>query len=641
MKKTVLNAIVFLFPLFFLTFTEDFFTFNKLYLLVVFALFIIITSSYEIIKTKKIIVSSSSSDLPVIFFVASIALSTLISSSNKIQAIYDPQFGLMTFIILTTIYFYVSRLYLTEKEIGNIRKTFQISVMILSIISIIVYFEPFKQLFLPDYFAFLNNRFFTPAGNIVDLIFFISLSMLLSIENLILVLLKKKPFDKNELIFNLLSVILLLAGLFLPVFSIMKQGLLALPPFYLSWHALLETMKSLKTAVFGIGIDNFTTVFTKIKDPAFSQSSLWKIRSFNYSSSVILHTATEAGLTAFFSLVYLLASFVMSGRFLILSIFLTVILFVTPPFLTVFTVLFFVLGLVSKNINNKKEIDLSETPTVYFTVSLIILALSLTMGYFSVRLYQGEVFFKKSIDSLDKKDLKKTYNSLKTARLINPYSEKYALNFSQINLLVADSISKKEKDKITEADRTSIAQAIQTAIAEAKYLVALNPNKSQHYENLGYIYRNIINLAKGSDTWSIASYQRAIVLDPSNPMLKLNLGGVYYLLGHFNDALTFFQQAVSLKPDWTNAYYNLAWAYYQNKQFDQAVTTMESTIKLIDKDKAPKDYENASENLKNFRNKLKSLEDEAKTATGEGNIGLPEQKSSLDPKLNLSPESAP
>ena len=92
--------------------------------------------------------------------------------------------------------------------------------------------------------------------------------------------------------------------------------------------------------------------------------------------------------------------------------------------------------------------------------------------------------------------------------------EKYHIDFSRLNLLIANNIARKDKDKITEQDRQTIAQAIQAAIAEAKNVVALNPQRSTNWENLALIYRNIINVAQGADQWTIAAYQRAIVTDP-------------------------------------------------------------------------------------------------------------------------------
>ena len=154
-------------------------------------------------------------------------------------------------------------------------------------------------------------------------------------------------------------------------------------------------------------------------------------------------------------------------------------------------------------------------------------------------------------------------------------------------------------------------------------MVRLNPNKSQYFENLASVYRNIIPLAEGSEAWAISSYQRAVALDPANPALRVDLGGIYYLLGRYGEAISFFEQAVSLKPDWPNAHYNLAWSYYQNGEFDKATVAMENVTKLINKDVSPEDFQKASQELESFKKELNLPEE--KTATLEPKIDLPEE----------------
>ena len=82
----------------------------------------------------------------------------------------------------------------------------------------------------------------------------------------------------------------------------------------------------------------------------------------------------------------------------------------------------------------------------------------------------------------------------------------------------------KKKPELSEADRQTISQAIQAAIEEAKATVTLNPQKAVNWENLASIYRNIINVAQGADSWTVSAYQRAIILGPQNPTYRVSLG---------------------------------------------------------------------------------------------------------------------
>ena len=116
-------------------------------------------------------------------------------------------------------------------------------------------------------------------------------------------------------------------------------------------------------------------------------------------------------------------------------------------------------------------------------------------------------------------------------------------------------------------------------------------------------------MAQGSDAWAVSSYQRAILLDPQNSQYRLSLGGVYYSLGNYDDALRFFEQAVALKPDWSNAHYNFAWALYQKGNYQRAIEEMQSVVLLLQNNKKSDDYKKAQEDLKAFKYKVSSTQD--------------------------------
>ena len=610
----VLYLLLFVFPFFFLNLTQDYFVFNKFYLLIAGVLLLLIASAISLIASKKISWVNKPLDVPVLLFITSVALTTIISSTNKVQAIYNLNFGLGILASLGLIYFYLSRF---STPLETIKKTLSLTGIVLSLLTIFFFFQPLKNIALPAAIDFFKNPVFTPMGGMLDLAIFLGFFVALGLAEL----LSKKPSK----IYHLASVALPIVALSLTVYTIVKNNLLVLPPISTSWYAALEVMKNIKTALVGIGIDNFSAAFTRMKDLAYNQSSVWQVSAFNVSRNIPFHIVTEAGLFGIVSFGFLLVSAFRQKIFLPIIIYLFLVSLFFPPSLTIFFLLFLTLGLIGAQIKQTpKETDLSDIPVAYIGAALVLLAVILGLGYFAGRLYASEYYFKKSIDALISRDAKGVYDNMKAARSLNPYNERFVLNFSQTNLLIADSIARKET--VDEQDRQTIAQAVQTAITEAKELIRLNPNKSQYYENLANVYQNIIPIAQGSEAWAISSYQRAIALDPANPALRVDLGGIYYLLGRYGEAISFFEQAVFLKPDWPNAHYNLAWSYYQNKEYDKATVAMENVTKLVNKEVAPEDFQKASQELENFKKELNLPEEE--TAT-------------LEPKLNLPKEAAP
>ena len=109
----------------------------------------------------------------------------------------------------------------------------------------------------------------------------------------------------------------------------------------------------------------------------------------------------------------------------------------------------------------------------------------------------------------------------------------------------------------------------------------MNQGNILAWENLARIYSQLVGVAQGADSWATAGYNQAIQLDPTNPLLYLELGSVYIQTKNYTNAITEFSHAVALKPDYANAYYNLANAYKLNNDITQAIATMKQAQQFV------------------------------------------------------------
>ncbi len=623
--KSILSfLIVLIIPLFFNPFIQDYFSTGKLYLLLFFALVLIFISTANFIFSKKINPKLNFFEVFLIFFNVSLLLSTIITSTNKIQALLNPNFGFLMIFSLTLIYFLLSRSHL------NIFLPLTIAVSITSLIKIFISLKIFKNPYLVN-----------PFGNEIDFLIF-NIFVIFFLFSQVLKKIKEKNLQQT-LFLVLISLFNISALVFSSSEIFNKNQVFYLPPFYLSWNAAIEILKNPINAFFGIGIDNFSIIFNKVKDLAYNQSSLWQIYSFNLSRSTILHLLTETGvlgLSSFLLSIGYLYKLVLSNKNVfnkISLVFITLVLISLPTSIN----LWFLFFLIASKINEKKDhdyFDLQEAKILHIGISVFLMIFLSLAGYLGGRAFLSEFYFKKSLDGFAKNNAKETYDNLKQAIILNPYFEKYRVSFSQLNLLLANNFYQQIKDKkpeeVKEEDRQRIFQAIQIAISEAKAAVSLNYQKSQNWENLGNIYERIIGAVNEAEIWAISSYQRAVVLDPQNPFYRFKLGQINYSINKYDDASRFFEQAISLKPDWPNAYYNLAWSYYQNKNYDKATLMMNSVLSLLDKNKNKEDYEKAKKELDIFKNKL-SEEFEESTKSGELNLPQKDQQPKLEPKLNI------
>ena len=252
----------------------------------------------------------------------------------------------------------------------------------------------------------------------------------------------------------------------------------------------------------------------------------------------------------------------------------------------------------------RKKLLLQKKPYL-LPVPLLLIAILLLISYRIVKAVQSEYYFRKSLKT---KLVKEIYDYQRLAIITNPNIDIYRVQFSRTNLMLANSLLAKSKE-LSDQDKQIATQAIKAAIEEAKAAVKLNDHKAANWAHLADVYRNLLKVAQNADVWSISAFQRAIILDPQNANYRLDLGGVYYLVKDYDQALRQLEQAIALKPDWPNAYYNLAWVYYQKKDYQKAVEQMNKVITLLDKNKDASDYQKAQKELEEF--KLKLLEEKS------------------------------
>ncbi len=629
-KRILLAIFVFISPVFFLSTSAEYYSTNKFYLLVFFTLTLMLLNSIEIIFKKKINFMGNKIDLPLVLFLVALALSIIFSSTNKVQALVSTNLGLIPVFFIFVFYLFLSKS--DEKTKLLIDAVLFYSSVMVSTVTIFLFFQPFSLITLPAAWRFLGLPLFTPLGATTDLVVFLSFATIYRII--------RKKFSTADVVMLAINV----SALGLSIFNLFKPNAVAIPPFRLSWYAALEILKTPQTALFGIGIDNFSIVFTRVKDAIYNQSLLWQINGFSVSRSIILHVLTEAGFIGLTSFLFVLYSafrttFNDDNKFskLVMLLWVVIILFFPISFFTLF-LFFLTLALLVKN-HGQREINLNEGFPYYMPAALIIFVAIGVSGYLLTRSYTSEYFFKKSLDGLVANNVKDVYDNMRLSRIYNPYNERVILNFSQTNLIIANNLSQKEN--LTEDDRQTIARAIQAAISEAKELIKLNPNKAQHWENLANIYRTMIPLAEGSDAWTVSAYQRAIILDPQNPSYRLALGSVYYLLQRYPEAISFFEQAAALKPDWANAYYNLSWTYYQNNEFEKATLAMQNVVNLVDRNTNPEDWQKANEDLEQFKKQL-PIEEDPQTDASTDELKLPESIApTIEPKIELPKEASP
>ncbi len=586
---------VFLIPLFFLPFTADLYEFNKNILLLVITGILLILWLLKMALSGKFVFQKTWLDLPILIFAGTFVLSTVINAANKWETLWLP--GSTGTIIFLTLFYFLLTNNLKENYVSKCLKALSISASLLALLTI----YQFISLKIGNSFLFPTFiKTLTPAGSLIPLVTFLLTVLALDGTRIYFESSRNKVLPKAGSYFDfknfrrssLLSYIttsLVIIGLVIGFIQLFTNAKPLLLPFNTAWAIAVDSFKNWRLFLFGVGSSSFLDAFSQFRPMGYNLGNLWNVR-FIYSSNYYLQLLTTVGILGLGTFIWVIVNVIKTHLalqkkekeenlivFIPLLVIFVVLFFIFHNFLFLF-LLYLLLAAFSLNLPVKKEFSESSKIAVwsiFIPVTLVVLA----FFYFLGRAYVADVYLKKSLVAMAQNDGNNTYNYQIKAIALNPFNDTYRLYYSQTNLALAYALA--QKTDISDQDRQTITTLVQQAINEAKTAVSLNKNKVTNWENLAGIYRQLINFAEGSDQWAITSLSQAIKLDPVSPSLRLTLGGVYYALGNFDEAIRYFQQTIDLKPNFANGYYNLSAAYREKGDFKKANEAMNTVLSLL------------------------------------------------------------
>lgn len=635
-KSTALNKIIsggamilaFLTPLLFLPFTSDIYEFNKNALLIFGTFLLLALWGLRIALEKKIVFKRTALDLPVLVFAGTFVLSTIFSATNKWETFWTP-LGTGNIISLTILYFIITN-NIKKNSVNLLLKSLVAAASLLSLLTI---YQFLSAKIMPKATFFLLGV--NPAGaSLTALATFLLITVAICGFQL-------WPEIKKQKFFSFFTIpgIIILIGLGLSAWQIFVVNKPLIIPQSIAWAIATEAFKNWRLFLIGVGPTSFFDAFSQLRPASYNLTNFWGIR-FTLSSNYyfqLLSTIGIVGLLSFLWVIFKTVKSQMKEMNLVLAvpIFLIffVLLFVFPNFLLLFT-LFILLALLFTSEKDSSEYAENSkiAPWILFGFAALIM---LGSYYLIGRAYIGEIYFKKSLIAIQKNEGTNAYNLQIKALKFNPVNDVYHLYYSQTNFALAYSLA--QKGNISDQDRQNITDLVQQAIKEAKLAVSLNKNKVVNWENLASIYRQLLNFAQGAEEWTISSLNQAINLDPVNPNLRLTLGGVYYALGNFDEAIRFFQQAIEVKPNFANGYYNLSAAYREKGDFKKAHEAMQITLNLVNPNSD--DYNKAKGELEDLAKKV-SAKEATQSAQGQKEEA-PQQEPLVEPQPMPSPVITP
>lgn len=611
-------------------FSSSFIVPKEIFGAIIISLALILCSARAIIKGETKF-QLGKFDLVVIIFTLVYIIGAIFMTPNKMETFFYP--GIVTFVIISALFYFLIN-QLSKKDKNNILIAIFFSGIFLSISTLFTQLGLYNQ--IPQLPAFMKSSTFNPLGGSLQSVIYLIAILPIGIIQVI----KDKDYVR-KIFFGVASAIIVLGATVLTIGLLPgKTGAIVLPTAQTSWEVAVETLKH--SPILGVGPEGYATAFNLYRSVTYNQTSLWNTR-FSSANNFYFTFITELGFAGLASLIILIIAIYRKIKrdlkkniweeISIVIILVSFALFPSAP--SLIFLLMVLLAVFSES--EEKTVGIAPTRIPSIIVATPIILGIVALGIFGTKAVVAEVTYEKSLVALTNNDAKGTYTLMTTATNENPYVDRYHASLAQIDMALATSIASQKT--VSDADKTTITQLIQQAISEGKSTVTLNPNRSQNWEVLGQIYKSIMSFATGSDQFAIQTYTEAINLDPTNPNLRIELGGVYYTLGEYDNAIDAFKLAILAKSDLANAYYNLAIAYRDKKDYENAITEMNIVLTLVDKNSS--DYTLAQSALADLE-KNKPATTTTTTNGDQGSLTTPEKQTTVvKPPITLPQEATP
>jgi len=602
--KYYLRFVFLLFPISFIPIVLDSFSFGKNLVLIIMAFLALILWTVNLVFGKeKIVKTNKLFWLFLIFTVWSLISFFRLDLGLKTQSLMLPM-GMGTvgaFFILFFVWLQVNNKEESEKQFLFLT----ISGLIVAIVSLIVFMLPASKLpiSIPKNNSLISiNSAWSLTGSILGEIILLSFLVFGWLKKL-LVKIKEKVEVMSYLteavavaFFSLLSL--------LGIYRIFKLGWGVLDGTS-AWVIAVEAFK--RSPIFGVGIGNFVEAFNIFKPASYNLTQYWTT-IFSGSSMGVLQIWTELGIVGLILIIYLVLMILKLKKtinFWQIVLFLAVVLFLPLNLISVFLLGWLLSINVWENKESKVILNVGENNfnVMPYLVGLLVL-IGVSFGIFwSGKVFLGDFYIRKSLLAATKNDGGATYELQIKAIGINPNLSSYRKMYSQTNLALAQSLLSQEE--LSDEDKEKASTLVQQAVREAKVAISLNERNPEYWYNLAGIYRSLVGMVDDAADWSYQAYQQAILLDPTNPVLYLDMGGLFYAANNYEQADRAFEEAVINKNDFANAWYNWAHSAKQLNKIDVAVARLEQALRLVSADSG--DYETAAKELDIWKKELEEV----------------------------------
>jgi serine/threonine protein kinase/Tfp pilus assembly protein PilF len=116
---------------------------------------------------------------------------------------------------------------------------------------------------------------------------------------------------------------------------------------------------------------------------------------------------------------------------------------------------------------------------------------------------------------------------------------------------------------------------LDSALTVCNMALAIDPNSSEAYNAMGFVYR-----IKGWFQKALDDYYKAVELNPSNRSAISNIAWIKRSIGQYEDALQWYKKALAIDPTVSGTYNSIGYTYLYLKEYDNAIYWFKKAMEL-------------------------------------------------------------
>ncbi|MEA2056737.1 MAG: tetratricopeptide repeat protein [Patescibacteria group bacterium] len=648
----MLLVVTALLPILILPFTGNFISETKLYLIIWATLLLGLAFFFRSFRKNSWEFVLSPTTLPLFLFAASTLASILFTQNYPVEnllGVGGVYLGLSIIGLLAPS--------LTNKSSAKLfTKILTVTAVILSITSLLetVGWGPSSLLTKIVGIRIESSNGFSLAGSSLVAIQFLAMVLVGQLVEVI----KNKKISA----FHVITIPLVIFGLGLNVWTTFISGeTLNINPLSSSWSIAIDSLRTPKSALIGQGPAGYSNAYNIYKPNWINGKDFWQT-TFNTGANLPLALIVQVGLVGLAAWILLVIGFLRKIKdknfrsspltWMLLTTF--IFQLILPPnylllgiqglLLAFWAVTYkkyfpsFNLSPLSINLEKTNQANADNEKSRFENLLNLLVNGSLTIGvlalfYFTGKTYASSYHMLESQKALIENDGVAVYNHQSQTVFHNPYLDYNRRSYALTNLQIALALS--SKTDATDEEQNQVTQLVQQAVREARAATNIDPNDAANWRVLGQVYQELIGGVEEADQWATNAYVSAIQKAPTDPMLRMNLAGIFANQEKVEQAANLYSQAIQLKPDLPSPYFYLGQIQQQQEQFVQAKQSWQTALQLLDKDSA--DYQTLKQGIEQLDEVIKQANEATQTKANQQQI--PEQPAQKGNMENLEKQT--